>query len=80
MHDRAPFMSYLAAAGSIITSLTLTDVGILVGIITAIGTYLYQRQATRNREAREARQHELDEQIKLIQLQRLKGVACAAED
>lgn len=80
MHDRAPLMSYIAALGSIVSSLTLTDIGILVGIVTAIGTYLYQRKATQNREAREARQHELDEQIKLIQLQRLKGVACAAED
>ncbi len=80
MNDRGPsILSYLAAIGSVISSLTLTDVGVLVGIMTAVGTYMYQRRATRNREARETRQHELDEQIKLLQIQRLKGVACEAE-
>ena len=80
MSEKGPsILSYVGAIGSVLSSLTLTDVGIIVGILTAIGTYLYNRNHTKNKEAREARQHELDEQIKLLQIQRLKGVACEAE-
>lgn len=80
MSDKGPpIISYIGALGSVLSSLTLTDVGIIVGILTAIGTYLYNWNHTRNKEAREARQHELDEQIKLLQIQRLKGVAGEAE-
>lgn len=80
MSEKGPsILSYVGAIGSVLSSLTLTDVGIIVGILTAIGTYLYNRTHTKNKEAREARQHELDEQIKLLQIQRLKGVVCEAE-
>lgn len=73
MNEKGPyFLSYLGAISSVLSSLTLTDIGVLVGILTAVATYWYNRCHTKNREAREARQHELDEQIKLLQIQRLK--------
>lgn len=73
MNEKGPyFLSYIGAISSVISSLTLTDIGMLVGILTAMATYWYNYRHTKNREARETRQHELDEQIKLLQIQRLK--------
>lgn len=39
MNDKIPAFSYAGGAASVLSALTLSDVGILVGIITALGTF-----------------------------------------
>lgn len=65
--------SYAGALSSVIASLTLTDVGIMIGIVTAILTWFgnrqYKRHLIRLDLAHAAREQELHE----AQLQALRG-------
>lgn len=59
-------VSYSGAAASILSSLTLTEWGIVVGIITAIATFAFNIYYQMRRDSREQAQFEES-------MQRLKG-------
>lgn len=65
---------------SIVSAITFTDVGIAVGILTAILTYLTNRQYKRmetklllKREKRETEEHKLRMELMLRPYQQTKG-------
>ncbi|AOZ05973.1 HP1 family phage holin [Cupriavidus malaysiensis] len=49
--------SYAGAIASIVSSLTLTDVGIIFGIVTALLTFTLNAWYTRRKDRREAEEH-----------------------
>lgn len=63
MTGKTTLLSYLGAAGSIISSLTLTEWGIVIGITTALGTFAFNVWArtteVRMRKREDARQEQL---------------------
>jgi hypothetical protein len=48
--------SYAGSAVSLVSSLTLTDVGVIVGIATAIATFALNAYFMRRKDAREQRE------------------------
>lgn len=50
--------SYIGSATAIVSSLTLTDIGILVGIFTAIGTFIFSWVYQHRKDRRDQREHE----------------------
>lgn len=52
-------VSYAGAGTSIVSSLTLTDWGIIVGIITALATFALNVWFQWDRRRREVKEHEL---------------------
>lgn len=51
--------TYTASVFAVISAMTLTDWGILVGILTAIGTFLLNYYFQRRRDRREQKLHDL---------------------
>ena len=67
MSDKAvSAVSYAGAGFSVVSGLTLTDVGIIVGIVTALLTFAANMIYQRRKDRRERELHE-------IQLQKLRG-------
>lgn len=71
--------SYLGALGSVIASFTLTDVGILIGIVTALltwaGNHMYKRHLMRLDLEHAARERELHKaQLDALRVDRRKIV------
>lgn len=67
--------SYAGAVTAIGASLTLTEVGIIVGIVTALLTLLLNAWYTRQKNAREQRLAELDireREVRIAQLEAAK--------
>lgn len=56
--DSAEASSYAGAIVSIVASLTLTDVGVIIGIGTAIATFWLNRSYTSRKDKREQREYE----------------------
>ncbi|TCS35810.1 holin family protein (superfamily II) [Paucimonas lemoignei] len=50
--------SYTGAIISVVSSLTLTDIGIIIGIITALLTYAMNAFYAARKDKREQREHE----------------------
>lgn len=59
-------VSYGGGAVSVVSAMTLTDWGIVAGIVTAVGTFLLNYYFQRRRDRREQELHDLS-------TQRLKG-------
>lgn len=67
MSDKAvSAVSYAGAGFSVVSGLTLTDVGIIVGIVTALLTFAANMIYQRRKDRRERELHE-------VQLQKLRG-------
>lgn len=76
--ERAPsIVSYIGAGFSVGSGLTLTEWGVVVGILTALLTFIANMIYQARRERREQQRHEL-----LIQQmkQRVRGDACEGID
>lgn len=54
----APKASYFGSAISVLSALTLTEWGIIVGIFTALCTFLFNLIYQSRKDARERREHE----------------------
>lgn len=69
MSDKAvSAVSYAGAGFSVVSGLTLTDVGIIVGIVTALLTFAANMIYQRRKDRRERELHE-------VQLQKLRDNA-----
>jgi len=53
------FSSYAGAVGAVCASMTLTEAGVIVGIATAILTFMMNAVYMRRKDAREQRQADL---------------------
>ena len=61
LHDRAvTAASYLGAAISVVSGLTLTEWGILIGIVTALVTFVANLLYQHRKDKREQRLYELE--------------------
>jgi predicted histidine transporter YuiF (NhaC family) len=56
--DSAEASSYAGAIVSIVASLTLTDIGVIIGIATALATFWLNRSYTSRKDKREQREYE----------------------
>lgn len=68
--------SYAGGAVAIGTSLTLTQVGIIVGIVTALLTFGLNAWYTSQKNAREKRLADLEQREREVRLARLQAQAC----
>jgi len=64
--------SYAGGAVSVAASLTLTEVGIIVGIVTALLTFILNAWYTRQKNAREQRLADLDAREREARLAQLE--------
>jgi hypothetical protein len=65
--------SYAGAATTIAASLTLTEIGVVVGIFTALLTFCMNMYFTKRKEARELRESDLriqKEKLEILLLQK----------
>ncbi len=55
--DGMEVTSYAGATTSIVASLTMTDIGIIIGIITALATFWLNRHYASKKDKREEEEH-----------------------
>lgn len=65
--------SYAGGAVSVAASLTLTEVGIIVGIVTALLTFGLNAWYTAKKNAREQKLADLDQREREVRLAQLEG-------
>jgi hypothetical protein len=56
--DSSEATSYAGALVSIVASLTLTDIGVIIGITTAIATFWLNKSYSSRRDRREQEEHD----------------------
>ncbi len=68
--------SYAGGAVAIGTSLTLTEVGVVVGIATALLTFILNFLYMRRKDAREQRLADLEQREREVRLAQLQAQSC----
>lgn len=56
--DSTELTSYAGAAASIVASLTLTDIGVIIGITTALATFWLNKSYVARKDKREQEEHD----------------------
>jgi|GEM_PF-1525062 len=73
----APELGSYAGAGTAIgASMTLTEVGVIVGIATALLTFILNFLYMRRKDAREQRLADLEQREREVRLAQLQAQAC----